>query len=166
VKKLVLTTIAALFSASVALADSQTGIDAFNSKEFDTALAALQPAAETGDVEAMYYLGQMHAAGFGVEKDLKKALGYYRTAADLGHAPSQKELGTALALGEGVEQDVAEGLKWLLIASRTGDESAKEYAQRITRFMSRTVVLTARREATQWQNAFEKKNAEAQPAAQ
>lgn len=164
-KKLVLTTLAALFSASVALADSQTGIDAFNSREFDAALAALQPAAEAGDPEAMYYLGQMYAAGFGVEKDLKKAIALYRKAAEQGHAPSQKELGTALALGEGIEQDVAEGLKWLLIATRTGDESAKEYVERISRFMSRTVVLTARREATAWQDAFEKKNAEARPAA-
>ena len=165
-KKLILAAIAALFGASLALADAETGIDAFNSKEFDAALAELQPAAETGDLDAMYYLGQMYASGFGVEKDLAKALRYYRTAAESGHVASQKEYGTALALGEGVEQNVAEGLKWLLIAARTGDESAKEYAARFSRFMSRTVVLTARRQATEWYDAFEKKNAEAQPTAQ
>jgi hypothetical protein len=159
VKKFVIAAIAALFTSSLALADAQTGIDAFNSRNFDAALKELQPAAESGSLEAMYYLGQMHAAGFGVQKDLAKALSYYRTAAEKGHVPSQKEYGTALALGEGIKQDVGEGLKWLLIAAKTGDKSSQEYAARFSRYMSRTVVLTARKEATEWHHEFNKKNA-------
>ena len=158
-KKFVIVAIAALFTSSVALADAETGIDAFNNRNFELALKELQPAAESGSLEAMYYLGQMHAAGFGVEKDLAKALTHYRTAAEKGHVPSQKEYGTALALGEGIKQDVKEGLKWLMIAAKTGDESSKEYADRFSRYMSRTIVLTARKEANEWYQAFNKKNA-------
>ena len=158
VKKLIFAAVAALFTSSLAFADTQTGIDAFSAQKFDVALKELQPAAEAGDANAMYYLGQMYAGGFGVDKDPKKALELYRTAAELGHTDSQRELGTALALGEGVQQDVTQGLKWLMIAARSGNEQARAYAERFGRFMSRTVVLSARMEAAAWQREFAKNN--------
>ena len=40
-----------------------------------------------------------------------------------------------------------------------GYELSQEYAARFSRYMSRTVVLTARKEATEWHHEFNKKNA-------
>ena len=169
-KKLVSTFVfaafAALFTSSLALADVQSGIEAFKSAKFDIALKELRPAAENGDPNAMYYLGQMYAAGFGVKKDPAKALAYYREAAEMGYPPAQTEYGTALAIGDGVKQDVEKGLKWLLIAARTGDKSAKDYAEHFSRLMSRTVVLEATRDAIEWQHRFNKKNAAAEATPQ
>ena len=160
-KKLVVTAIAAMFASSAALADTQTGIDAFNNKEFDVALKELMPPATAGDPNAAFFLAQMYSQGFGVEQNLTKALALYAEAAANGHVPSQKEYGTALALGEGADQNVSEGLKWLLIAARAGDESARALAARFSRIMRRTVILTARKQAIEWHIEFKNKNSQA-----
>ena len=160
-RKLVFLVVAALFVAPAAIAGTAAGIEAFNTKQFDTALKELTPAANAGDAEARYYLAQMYSGGFGVRKDATKALKLYGQAAEQGHVAAQKEFGTALAIGDGAEQDVEEGLKWLFIAARTGNQEAGVYALRFSKLMNRKVVLTARRKAGQWVSAFKKANAEA-----
>lgn len=161
-KKLFFLVIAALCMAPAVAADTPAGIEAFKSKEFATAIKELTPSAQAGDPEAMYYLAQIHAGGYGVEKNLTTALNYYEKAAKKGHVPSQKEYGTALAIGDGAEQNVNEGLKWLFIAARAGNQEAGVYALRFSQLMNRAVVLTARREAAEWSTAFKKAQAAAQ----
>jgi len=161
VRKLVFLVITALFIAPAAVADTAAGIEAFKTKEFATAIKELTPAAKAGDPEAMYHLAQIYSGGFGVEKNLVTALNLYKDAAEKGHVLSQKEYGTALAIGDGTEQNVTEGLKWLLIAARTGDQTAGVYALRFSRLMNRTVLLTARRKAMEWQTNFNKTQAAA-----
>lgn len=161
-RKLFILVITALCFAPAVAADTAAGIEAFETKEFATALKELTPAAEAGDPEALYYLAQIHSGGYGVQKDLTEALSLYGQAAKMGHVPSQKEYGTALAIGDGAEQDVGEGLKWLFIAARTGNQEAAVYALRFSQLMNRTVVLTARRKAGEWLSAFKKAQAAAQ----
>jgi TPR repeat protein len=165
-KFLVVTVLTALLIPFSVAADTEAGVEAFKSKNFDVALKELAPAAEAGDVEAMFTLGQMYSYGYGVKKDLAKALQLYRKAAYEGHVPAQKEYGTALAIGDGTEQNVSEGLKWLFIASRAGHEEAQQYALRFSKFMRRSVVYTARKEAVDWQRAFKKKTADAETKTQ
>lgn len=155
-KKLFFLAIAALFIAPAAVAGTAAGIDAFNAKKFDVAIKELTPAAEAGEPEALYYLAQIYSGGFGVQKNAAKALELYGRAANKGHVLSQREYGTALAIGDGAEQDVIEGLKWLFIAARSGDQSAGVYALRFSQLMNRTVVLKARRNASEWMTAFRK----------
>lgn len=155
-KKIVFLVIAALFITPAAVAGTAAGIEAFSTKQFDTALKELGPAAKAGDPEALYHLALMYSRGFGVKKDARKALDLYGQAAELGHVGAQKEYGTALAIGDGAEQNVEEGLKWLLIAARTGNQEAGVYAVRFSQLMNRSVVLTASRKAGQWLSAFKK----------
>lgn len=162
VKFLILAALAVIFIPYSAMADTEAGVEAFKSKNFDVALKELMPAAEAGDAEALYVLAQMHGFGYGVKKDLVKALEYYGKAANLGHVPAQKEYGTALAIGDGTEQNVSEGLKWLFIAARAGHKGAQLYALRFSKYMNRLVIITSRRKAAEWQNAFNKKTADAE----
>ena len=158
-KKLVFLVMTALFIAPAAIAGTAAGIEAFSTKQFETALKELNPAAKAGDPEALYHLALMYSRGFGVPKNAQKALKLYGEAAELGHVAAQKEYGTALAIGDGADQNVEEGLKWLLIAARTGNQEAGVYAVRFSQLMSRPVVLTARRKAGQWLSAFKKAQA-------
>jgi TPR repeat protein len=162
VRKLYFLVIAALLTAPAAIAGTADGVEAFNTKQFVTALKELTPAAKAGDPEAIYYLALMYSRGFGVNKNPRKALKLYGQAAELGHVPAQKEYGTALAIGDGAEQDVAEGLKWLMIAARTGNQDAGVMALRFSELMNRRMVLTARRKAGDWISAFKKAQAAAQ----
>ena len=157
-KKVVIAVIAAMFLSSGALADMQAGIDAFTIKKFDVSLKEFTKAAETGDPQAYYYLGLTYSGGFGVKRDLTKALEYFGKAARMGHVLAQKEYGTALAIGDGTEQDVDEGLKWLFIAARAGHEGARATATRFAKYMRNSVIIKARREAIEWQKAFDAKN--------
>ena len=153
--------ITALFIAPAAVAGTAAGVEAFETKQFATAIKELTPAAKAGDPNAIYYLALMYGGGFGVERNLATALELYGQAAEMGHVPAQKEYGTALAIGDGAEQDVAEGLKWLIIAARAGDQSAGVFALRFSQLMNRKVVLTARRKAGEWLTAFKKTQAAA-----
>ena len=66
-----------LFLASVAWSgDFEAGMDAFNSGDYDTALAKWQPLAEAGDAEGQYGLGMMYGNGLGVDMNDEKALSY------------------------------------------------------------------------------------------
>lgn len=56
------------------------------------AIEWLTKAADQGHRSSMYYLGEIHEKGSGVERDLKKAGEWYKKAADLGHWPSQMAL--------------------------------------------------------------------------
>ena len=131
-------------------ADTRAGKNALDAKEYDKAVKELMPEAEKGDVEAIFLLGQMQQAGWGVPKDLKKATEWFGKAAQLGHLESQKEYGAALALGDGVEQDVNEGLKWLMIAAQKGHEGAAQYAAQLAKHFPRNVIAAARRGANEW----------------
>ncbi|MBT5049766.1 MAG: sel1 repeat family protein [Rhodospirillaceae bacterium] len=162
VKFLILAALAAVFLPFSAIADTEAGVEAFRSKNFDVALKELRPAAKAGDAAALYTLAQMYGFGYGVKKDLAKALEFYGKAANLGHVPAQKEYGTALAIGDGTEQNVSEGLKWLFIAGRAGNEEAQQYALRFSKYMNRLVVITARRKAVEWQSAYNRKIADAE----
>jgi len=162
IRILIVAALSVLLVPISALADTEAGAEAFKSKDFDLAPKELVPAAETGDAKAMFVLGQMYSFGYGVKKDLAKALEFYRKAANLGHVPAQKEYGTALAIGDGTEQNVSEGLKWLFIASKAGHPAAQQYALRFSKYMNRSVVFEARRNAAQWSRDFKRKTAEAE----
>lgn len=154
--------LAALFIPFSAHADAEKGIEAFRSQNFDLALKELTPASEAGNADALYTLAQMYGFAYGVKKDLAKALELYGKAAHLGHVQAQKEYGVALAIGEGAEQNVSEGLKWLYISGKAGNVAAQQYAMRFSKYMNRSVVITARTAAVEWQRAFKNKSADAE----
>ncbi|MCD8070178.1 MAG: hypothetical protein LUE08_02175 [Akkermansiaceae bacterium] len=54
--------------------------------------ALYQEAAEQGNAEAQYRLGECYAEGEGVEKDVKEAVRWWRKAADQGHAEARMAL--------------------------------------------------------------------------
>lgn len=152
-KRILLSAVIAIASTGFAAADTDQGIQAFKQADYAAALEALRPESRAGDPRAMYVLGKMYGAGLGVEKDLAKAADYYKRAGEAGLVDAQHDYGVALALGNGVEQDIAEALKWLMIASLDGHKPSQAYASRLTKYMSRTRVLQARRAAYDWRAA-------------
>ena len=82
-------------------------------------------AAEQNYAKAQYNLGVCFYAGEGVAKD-PEAVKWYRKAAEQNNAEGQLYLGLSYVKGEGVAEDLVEAYKWLLLAARQGDESAKK----------------------------------------
>lgn len=71
-----------LTSGRKAVATTAQGVAAFQRGKYEDALKFLVPEAEKGDADAMFPLGQMHATGRGVEKDLTKSAEHFRNAAE------------------------------------------------------------------------------------
>ncbi len=92
------------FSFSV-FADWEAGVDAYQARDYATALKEFKQLAEKGDAGAQYNLGMMYDKGLGVAQDYKEALKWYRLAAEQGFAAAQYNLGVMYDKGEGVTQD-------------------------------------------------------------
>ncbi len=115
-----------LFLASAAWSgDFQTGLDAFNSGDYDTALAQWQPLAEAGDADGLYGLGMMYGNGFGVDMNDEKALSYYGLASEKGHADAQYKLGVMHQNGWGVPMNEEEAARLFELAAESGHMDAQ-----------------------------------------
>lgn len=58
------------------------GIEYYQNGEYKKALPLLQKAADSGNTESSYYLGEMYCFGKGVEKDNEIAFKYYLKSAE------------------------------------------------------------------------------------
>ena len=70
----------------------------------------LRQAAEQGDAETQFSLGQIYSFGRGVPWDGKEAARWYRLAAEQGHTRAQLILGDMYARGSGVPWDYQEAV--------------------------------------------------------
>ena len=100
--------------------DFQKGLDAFNKKDYATALREWKPLAEQGHTMAQSNLGLMYDKGQGVTQDDKEAVKWYRLSAKQGIAEAQYNLGVLYYRGRGVLQDHKEAAKWWKLAAEQG----------------------------------------------
>jgi len=108
-----------LFSTVGWSADFQKGLEAYNNKDYRTALRELKPFAEEGYVYAQYYLGLIYANGASVPKNDKTALKWLTLAAKQSPEISYK-LGLMYATGKKVPQNDRRALKWYTRAAEQG----------------------------------------------
>lgn len=85
---------------------------AYDRADLRSALAAWQPLAEQGDVEARVIVGEIHERGLGVAPDHAAAARWYRLAAEAGDRRAQVNLGHLYESGLGVERDPRAALDW------------------------------------------------------
>lgn len=104
--------------------DSEKGLYAYNSADYETALAEWQPLAEAGDADSQFGLGQMYGNGFGVMMDDDLAIKWYGLAVDQGHAQAQCNLAVMHQNGWGVPQSDAEAMKLFALAAEQGNSEA------------------------------------------
>ena len=144
-----------LLSGEAVVAGTLEGVSAFRRGHYAEAVKELGPAADAGDAEALFVLGQMHSAGKGVPRDQAKATEYFAKAAERGSPADQQSYGEALMLGDGVKQDMLQALKWFIVSARAGNKEAAAYANRVGKFMAREKQLEARVMANEWQQRFD-----------
>lgn len=109
-----------LLAASASSDESQKGLDAYNSTDYETALAIWQPLAESGDAESQYGLGMMYGNGFGVEMNDELAIKWYSMAAEQGHAGAQCNLAVMYQNGWGVPINEDEAVRLYMLAANQG----------------------------------------------
>lgn len=86
----------ALLCAAPALADVESGVDAWGRGDYARAVAEWQGPAAKGNPDAQYNLAQAYRLGRGVPQDTKKAEELYAKAAALGHPLAADNYGLML----------------------------------------------------------------------
>ena len=104
--------------------DFHKGVEAYQKKDYATALNEWRPFAEQGNAYAQHNLGVMYDKGRGVPQDYKEAVKWYRLAAAQGVAGAQHNLGVMYGNGQGVIQDNVYAHMWFNIAAANGDAEA------------------------------------------
>jgi TPR repeat protein len=111
-------------NAGFAPASATLGALFAKAKKHERAVHWWTLAAEQGDLESQFNLGQAHRLGLGVAKDEAKAFELLRKAALGGMAAAQSRIGLAYATGEGAALDPIEAGKWFELAALRGDQAA------------------------------------------
>jgi hypothetical protein len=87
--------------------------------------AALGPAVDKGDTEAMRALADMRIYGRGGPRDAEQGLGLLRRATAAGSAAAAEDLGNLYVRGvPGIPQNPAEGFRWMAQSGRLGNVAA------------------------------------------
>jgi len=124
VKRLLLAVALSLALPVGAASEFQTGLAAYRSRDYATALAALGAAAQAGDARAAQLLADMYAGGRGVATDSAVALQWRVRAAALGDAGAQYTVGLQYLQGNGAPRDIDQAAYWLDRAARQDHPNA------------------------------------------
>ena len=106
-------------------------------EELQQALASCQQAAQSGDAQAQYELGEFYYDGKNAPQDLNKALNYFEQASLQGHAEAQYRLGSMFFRGEGVAANNVQAYIVLKMAAVNGAEDALDMADEVSAKMQR-----------------------------
>ena len=83
-------------------------------------LACLMQAADSGSIDARFFLGQAYSNGWGVSIDRTVAASHYKIAAEKGHEYAQGILAASYESGDGLPINFHEALKWYQLAAEQG----------------------------------------------
>jgi TPR repeat protein len=93
--------------------------DAYDRKDYKTAVCIARPLAEQGNVIHQCNLGSLYLNGMGVLHSYIQAVKWFRLAAEQGHVGSQCNLAYMYRHGFGVPKDIHKAIKWYSKAART-----------------------------------------------
>ncbi len=100
------------------------------SKNPSKALKLMSKAAERGEPEAQWAVGEYYLRGFGVERNYSEAIKWLRKSVEQGHPGAMETLGMCYEEGLGVEKNLSEAIAWYRKAAELGNEKAKEALNR------------------------------------
>ena len=122
---LALLVVSAPLLGNLAQADFVKGLNAYENKDYATALMEWMPLADAGDSQAQYNLGWMYKRGRGVPQSDDTAIMWFEMSAQSGHPGAQSTLGSIYYYGEGVVRNELVGAKWYTLAARQGNLRAR-----------------------------------------
>ena len=127
-----ITLLTAGFIGTAVAEEAAAGRNAFLAADYAKARRILQPLADQGDAEALYWTGVMYSQGRGYAADCQEAAFRYEQAARQGHSEAIFSLGFLLYHGAGASAaacemipDREEAAPWLLRAAEQGKPRAQ-----------------------------------------
>lgn len=99
--------------------DGKDNLKRINMKNSET-IEKYRKAAEQGDAEAQWRLGESYESGYGVKKDFAKAVEWYKRSADQDNAAGKLFLGRCYMNGQGVEKDLSKAVNLFKQSAKQG----------------------------------------------
>tara|TARA_R110002050_G_scaffold269917_2_gene412723 strand:- start:269464 stop:270675 length:1212 start_codon:yes stop_codon:yes gene_type:complete len=124
-RRLLIALVFGLISLSSLADDVDKGITAYQQQDYQTAFYAWSLAAQQGDPDAEYHLGQLYRLGQGVNIDYPSAQSYYLKAAKKGHPLAQLNLGTLYYSGKLGSKQEETAFHWLHQAAENNNAHAQ-----------------------------------------
>jgi TPR repeat protein len=143
-------TFAALVLAVPALADFQTGLDAYKKGDYVGAAKEWRPMAEAGDPVAQYNMGLLYLDGQGVPQSPAEAANWFRRAAEQDYTQAQHNLGAMYGSGQGVKRDYVQAYKWLNICAAKGNAGCVTQRDLIAKKLKAGQLADGQRMATEF----------------
>lgn len=108
-------------TASPASADVAAGREAFEKGDYQRAVLEWQNAADRGDADAQFGMGNLYEIGAGaLKQDYKRADYWYRKSAEQGNTEAPYRLALIWAAGgDGFPPDLIEAYKWAVLAANS-----------------------------------------------
>ncbi len=124
---------AATFVGAAAVDESAVAeaVSHYAQGRFDQALALFLPAADQGNISALFHVGLMYARGEGVARNLAEAAKWFERAADGGHNHAQFLIGHMYSKGDGVPVDRVRAHMWFTAAAANGWWKAREAREKL-----------------------------------
>ena len=105
------------------------------SENSDETLYRILNAANLGNAQAQFMLGNCYSKGIGMAQNHQLAVYWYQRAAEQGHADAQGELGACYYMGIGVEKDNEKAIYWLRKSAAQGNAESTHLLGQILRVM-------------------------------
>jgi uncharacterized protein len=137
------------FASTMAIADVDKGIAAYEKQDYATALKEFKESAEQGDASAQFGLGLMYANGQGVVQNERAAIEWFQKAAEQGLSDAQYNLGVMYYFGQGVVKNMNTAYFWFLIANANGYDT-KTFIELAEKKLTPTQKQAAQDDAANW----------------
>lgn len=117
-------------------------------KDRAQAIKWLEKAADQGNLEAMFDLGQIYGTQYGdIKADHELSLNWYQKAAEKGYATAQYAVAVKYFKGEGVTTDYVTAYAWMDVSVGNGYKPAESYRDLIGEVMSPDQLKQAKKSA-------------------
>jgi uncharacterized protein len=125
--------------------DDRCAFNRVDDESLPLALEVCADAAEEGDMQAQFELGDFYYQGERTERDLGKALEWFEDASVQGHPMAQYRLGMMHYQGEGVERNLPQAYVILKMAAVNGQDAAMDASDQIALQMNQEEIDAATR---------------------
>lgn len=100
--------------------DAEIGVRLYNQESYSAALPHLQRAAKAGNIQSLFYLGEMYRLGLGTEKNSTASMNMYKRGADNGNAGCLYGLALLYYNGFGVPKNLETAFSYAKKAADMG----------------------------------------------
>ncbi|MEH6388195.1 MAG: tetratricopeptide repeat protein [Pseudomonas profundi] len=124
-------------------AEDRCALNRVDDESLELALDNCRAAADEGDMQAQFEMGDLYYQGERIERDLDTALEWFEEASVQGHPAAQYRLGLMHYQGEGVERNLPQAYIILKMAAINGQDEAMDASDKIATEMNREEIEMA-----------------------